>query len=141
MGFASNVNVVADNMDNIEYINTNMEHVSTIFSNMPVLINVENHLPDINTTVQNIEAIQSVNANLSVIQLGIDVVNSEDMCTGEGQYYGTGIVKPISYVSNSTIANETITVVSDTNSFAIEEIVIESGSELIIEDGSVFKIL
>jgi len=58
-----------------------------------------------------------------------------------GQYYGKGSIKPIGFLAAESIANETITIKSGTNGFAIEDFILAEGSELIIEDGAVFKIL
>jgi len=54
---------------------------------------------------------------------------------------GTTIGKSVPYVAKTTNTNETIIVKSKQNAFAIDEIIIDDGTELVIEDDAVFKVL
>lgn len=62
--------------------------------------------------------------------------------TSGGQFHdiGTTIGKSVPFVADTTGA-EVITVLAGTNSFAIDNITVVDGAEIIIEDGAVFKVL
>ena len=65
------------------------------------------------------------------------------IANGPGQFADVGTIegRSVPYLHGTTATNESITVKSGQNSFAIDEIVIANGSELIIENNAVFKVL
>jgi len=71
------------------------------------------------------------------------IINGGGSSTGGGQFAdkGTTIGKSVPYLASTTGENETITVVAGTNGFAIEELTIASGTELIVSSDAVFKVL
>ena len=62
--------------------------------------------------------------------------------SGGGQFLGYAPgVKGLQYMAQSTAQNEYLVVGENQNLFAIDSITIEEGTELVIPDGSVFKVL
>ena len=92
---------------------------------------------DINIAANNAESINLVAKNIDALAGAI----GDGSAHSGGQYYGKGVFKPLGFLSNSTEANDIITIASGTNAFAIGNITIGLGSEIIVEDGATFKIL
>jgi len=125
-----NIDINAVHIDSIVEVSEHIGQVTGVAYNTDRINIVANNINPINVDAQNIEYIKSV----------ANALTSGGSSSG-GQYYGNGVIKAVSYLSNSTVTNETITVVNGTNAFAVDNITIADGSEIIVEDGAVFKVL
>jgi len=129
-----NVKVVADNIDNINAFAPNKTNIlygaGIPGSNINPIAGTNAMYVDTNTNTSYICIDATKDANVWVIN-------------GSGQFADIGDIdgRSVPYVIGTTAFNEIITVKSGQNSFAIDEIVIADGSELVIEDNSVFKVL
>ena len=93
---------------------------------------------DVNIAANNAGSINTVAKNIDTL---VGAIKGGGSAHSGGQYYGKGVFKPIGFLSNSTEANDIITIAKGTNAFAIGNITIGLGSEIIVEDGATFKIL
>jgi len=91
------------------------------------------------TKLGNIKIVHIVETNQSFRHDGTQWITY----SSGGQFADIGDAdgKSVPYLVSTTAINETITVKSGQNSFAIDEIVIADGSELVIENNAVFKVL
>jgi len=147
---ANGITVSLKLSDNGEGIDIPPSSLSTISANISAVLTVDTNIGDINTVNDNITDVNTVatnitdvntNAdNINQIKIVADTINGGGSATG-GQYYGSGLTKPIGFVGNSTIENETISIKAGTNAFAIDELVVENGTEIVLGKDSVFKIL
>lgn len=56
-----------------------------------------------------------------------------------GQYLGNSAIKAVGYLSNTT--SENLVVKSGTSAFAVDNITVEDGGSITIEDGATFKVI
>jgi len=130
----NNINIVADDIDTINVFTldrTNILYGSGIpSSNINPITGTNAMYVDTNTNTSYICIDATKDANVWVIN-------------GSGQFADIGDIdgKSVPYVIGTTATNEIITVKSGQNSFAIDEITIADGTELIVEDNAIFKVL
>jgi len=79
--------------------------------------------------------------NVNIVAANIGNIGNGGSGGGQFADKGTTIGRSVPYLASTTGENETITVVAGTNGFAIDELTIASGTELIISSDAVFKIL
>jgi hypothetical protein len=60
---------------------------------------------------------------------------------GGGQFVGAGLAKGIQFMAHSSVANESMTIVTGTNGFSIDSFELLNGASLTIEDGATYKVL
>jgi len=100
-------------------------------------------VPDENVTPTSGTNTIYVDTNTSTSYICNSVSPVNWIINGSGQFadIGDSRGKSVPYVVSTTAANETITIKSGTNGFAIDSFTAGEGSELIVEDGAVFKVL
>lgn len=109
-------------------VGSNINSVKTVANNIDT---INNNVEYIKKTADNINDIQEVNHFFEV---------SEGVSTGN-QLLGSGLLKGIQYLYNKTTEDTVITIPSDCNAFSVENITLENGSSLVIEDGATYKII
>ena len=68
--------------------------------------------------------------------------SGSSVSTGGGQYLGTGNqAKGVSYMNQVSSPNDAMRVEAWMNAFSIDSFTVEDGSEIVIEDGAVYKVL
>jgi len=130
-----NIDITANNINPINVDAQNIEEIKTVANDILSIVNVSPHTNSIDVNALNIEYIKTLANILNA------TINNGDVVEGNGQYYGKGNIKPIGYLATSTVTDETITIISNTNGFAVDNLTIANGAELVIEDKAVFKIL
>lgn len=138
MGFVSNVNIVAENIEDVTIVKENIEDVEIVADNIEDVKIVAEATP---TLVENIDAIVTDAENIDSINIVAEAIEAGAEIGIGGQYYGRGVVKPIGFVSNTTVENDAITIVAGTNAFAIDNLTVAEGSSITVAEGAVFKIL
>jgi len=161
MGFVSNVNIVAQDIDDVTYVSNDINSVKTVADNIDSVKTAAGNIDEVLTTKtditygagvpsNSINPVSGTNAmyvdtNTNTSYICIDATNNSNIWSinGSGQFADVGDSngRSVPYCVGTTAQNETITVKEGQKAFAIEEIIIAEGSELIIEDGAVFKVL
>ena len=125
----SNVNTTADYINNVNTVGTNISNVNTVANIDDNVTIVANDINNVNTTSTNID---SVNLVANAIEGGAGI--------GGGQFVGTGLIKGIQFMSQTSEVEDMI-VVSGTNAFSVSSYTLANGASLTIEDGADYKVL
>ena len=128
------VKKVADKLDTVEEFASNRTNI-TYGSGIPTT----NINPITGTNAMYVD----INTNTSYICIDATKDANKWVTNGSGQFIDIGSKKgkSVPYVIGTTATNETITVKSGQNAFAIDQITIADGTELIVEDNAIFKVL
>ena len=124
---------IYNRLDKLDALYQELNKLIAIYPSLDNISTVSDNITSVDIDANNIEHIKVVSGALTSGKSG-------ETGTG-GQYYGNGIIKAVGFVANATIVNDSINIASGTNAFAIDQITITDGTELIVEDNAVFKVL
>ena len=138
---------VADTPDELGTSLSDISVVAGIASSVVNVSSISNDVVTLSNNTANINSIIANKANIDTVANDIYEVNvvATAINTGAGlggsQFLGQGLLKGVQYMSNSSEANETITVPSGTNAFSVDSFTLEDGASIVVPDNSTYKVI